>query len=107
MTKNMNLLVVLFNLRAPVGGETEWVEKERHVVMLGRILDLSTRLVDTKSATMMVVLLVGGEERDRNDNGITVVVVTRINLKDDFHKWVESVLLLFPDQTCMYPSSYH
>ena len=37
--------------------------------MLGQILDLSTRLVDTKSATMMVVLLVGGEERDKNDNG--------------------------------------
>ena len=45
--------------------------------------------------------MVGGEERDKNDNGIMVVVVTRINLKDDFHKRVECVLLLLPGKTCI------
>ena len=33
-------LVVFIFLGAPVRGETEWVEEEGHVVMLGRILDL-------------------------------------------------------------------
>ena len=34
-------LVIFIFLRAPVGGETERVEEEGHMVMLGRILDLS------------------------------------------------------------------
>ena len=32
---------------------------------------------------------------------IMVVVVTRINLKDNFHKRVECVLLLLPGETCI------
>ena len=51
---------------------------------------------------MMVVLVVGGEEKRITMIMIMimVVVVTRINLEDDFHKRVECVLLLLPGQDC-------
>ena len=46
-------------LRASVGGETEWVKKKGHVVMLGRILDLSIQgLVKNKRTAKMVMVMV-------------------------------------------------
>ena len=47
---------------------------------------------------LVVVLAVGGEEK--RITMIMVVIVTRINLENDFHKRVECVLLLLPGQDC-------
>ena len=65
----MNLLVVLFNLRAPVGGETEWVEEERHVVMLGRIFDLDGHYKVSWDQEGDYDCGGGGGDKDNNDNG--------------------------------------
>ena len=49
----------VFTSRASVGGETEWVKEKGHMVMLGRILDLSKQgLVKNKRTTKMVMVVV-------------------------------------------------
>ena len=56
----------------------------------------TTRLVEIKRVTMIVVVVVV-----TRITTIMVVEVTRINLEDDFHKRVECVLLLLPGQDCI------
>ena len=50
----------VFTSRASVGGETEWVKEKGHMVMLGRILDLSIQW-------LVVVVVLMEEEEDSKD----------------------------------------
>ena len=52
--------MLLHFLGAPVGGETEWVDEKGHMVMLGRILDLSIQ--------WLVVVLMEEEEDSKDGN---------------------------------------
>ena len=51
--------MTLFWLRTSVGGETEWVKQKRHMVMLGRILDLGGKkgLVENKIMARMTMII--------------------------------------------------